>query len=103
MTDILKVDTHQLKSTASEVRKQIQLMRQDFENLQTLVGRSSYYWQGQAADEYRKAFAEQKDTTADAFQRLGKIPDDLEKMAGIYEENEIGLQETASTLKTDFI
>ena len=52
--DLLKVDTQQLKTTANEVRKQIRTMRQDFESLQTIVSRSSYYWQGQVADEYRK-------------------------------------------------
>lgn len=103
MTDILKVDTQQLKTTANEVRKQIRSMQQDFESLQTIVSRSSYYWQGQAADEYRRVFAEQKDPTADAFRRLGKIPDDLEKMAGIYEGTETSLQETAGNLPTDFI
>ena len=64
MADILKVDTQQLKSTASAVRGQIRRMQQDFDGLQNIVSRSSYYWQGQAADEYRQAFAEQKDPTA---------------------------------------
>ena len=103
MTDTLKVDTQQLKTTASEVRKQIRLMQQDFDSLQSIVSRSGYYWQGQAADDYRKAFAGQKDTAADAFRRLSKIPDDLEKMAGIYEGNETNLQKTAGALRTDFI
>ena len=103
MTDTLKVDTQQLKTTASEVRKQIRLMQQDFDSLQSIVSRSGYYWQGQAADEYRQAFAEQKDAAADAFRRLSKIPDDLEKMAGIYEGNETNLLQTAGALRTDFI
>ena len=51
MTDTLKVDTQQLKTTASEVRKQIRLMQQDFDSLQSIVSRSGYYWQGLAADE----------------------------------------------------
>ena len=101
--DLLKVDTQQLKTTANEVRKQIRTMRQDFESLQTIVSRSSYYWQGQVADEYRKAFSEQKEPTDEAFQRLNKIPDNLERIAGIYEETENKTQETASALPTDFI
>ena len=55
------------------------------------------------ADEYRKAFSEQKEPTDEAFQRLNKIPDDLERIAGIYEETENKTQETASALPTDFI
>lgn len=101
--DLLKVDTQQLKTIANEVRKQIRTMRQDFESLQTIVSRSSYYWQGQVADEYRKAVAEQEEPTNEALQRLSKIPDDLERMAGIYEETENKAQETANTLPTDFI
>lgn len=100
---LLKVDTQQLKTVANEVRKQLRTMRQDFESLQTIASRSSYYWQGQVADEFRKAVDEQKGPTDEALRRLSKIPDDLEMMAGIYEGTESKAQKTASTLPTDYI
>lgn len=101
--NILKVDTQQLKTTADTVRKQIRSMQQAFDSLQTTVSRSSYYWQGQAADEYRKAFSGERDTTAEMFQRLSDIPDALEKIAGVYEGGEDKAKEIASGLPTDFI
>ena len=103
MADILKVDTQQLKSTASAVRGQIRRMQQDFDGLQNIVSRSSYYWQGQAADEYRQACAEQKDPTAEMLKRLADIPTALEKMAGVYEEAEADNEDTAGSLQTDYI
>lgn len=84
----LKVDPEQLKRTADEVTGMIQSLQTDLESLQTTVSRTSYYWQGQAADEYRKNFAAQKDDNDEMLERLRKYPTMLLQMAGFYNEAE---------------
>lgn len=101
--NILKVDTRQLKQTADEVRSRIRAIGQDLDGMQTVVGRSSYYWQGQAADEYRQAVAEQKEPAAEMIRRLSAIPAALETIAGVYEQTESGNVDLAGALKTDYI
>lgn len=84
----LKVDPEQLKRTADEVTGMIQSLQTDLESLQTTVNRTGYYWQGQAAEEYRKNFAAQKDDTDEMLERLRKFPPMLLQMAGVYDETE---------------
>ena len=84
----LKVDPEQLKRTADEVTGMIQSLQTDLESLQTTVNRTGYYWQGQAAEEYRKNFAAQKDDTDEMLDRLRKFPPMLLQMAGVYDETE---------------
>ena len=99
----LKVTPEQLNQTAIEVERLTHTLQQDFESLQNTVGQTSYYWQGQAADEYRKNFADQKDDTNTMLEEMRQLPIILMQMAGNYQQTESGNAQQASGLPDDFI
>ena len=99
----LKVTPQQLKQTADEVTGLVQSLQTDFDSLQTTVSRTAYYWEGQAADGYRKSCASPQDDTDQMLERLREFPPMLLQMAGIYEDTEKANQALAAALPIDYI
>ena len=59
----VQADPQLLRSTAQQAQALGSQLRQDFEGMFTLTENTHYYWAGAAAEEYRQAFAEQRDGT----------------------------------------
>ena len=57
----LLVTPEVLNQKAGEVEKLVANMRTRFENMKTLVDKSSGYWIGEAGEMHRKNYADQKD------------------------------------------
>ncbi|MDO5415633.1 MAG: WXG100 family type VII secretion target [Lachnospiraceae bacterium] len=92
-----------LNAKAQEVTAAITQMEHLFENVQTTVSRSKYYWIGEAGELHRKMFEEQKDDVAEILVRLKEHPVDLQKIAKTYTSTEQQLAEAASQMSSNLI
>lgn len=103
MAEMVRVNTAVLKTKADDFRALTVVLQKDFAEFQRLVDHTRGYWAGQAADQYRRSFAEKQTVTDMVLHRLEKYPRDLLTMAGLYEQNESRQTNTASALKTNYI
>lgn len=92
-----------LKQTAGEVSGYISTVERLFSSIQTTIGRTKYYWVGEAGDLHRKAFEEQADDVAEILVRLKEHPTDLLKIANIYEDTENTQAEASRQMSSNLI
>lgn len=85
---VTKVDTARLASAAGTLKEKIRKAETSYNNVMNIVKNTNRYWIGQAGDEHRSAFLDQQDDIDQILVRLKEHPDDLLKIAGIYEETE---------------
>lgn len=103
MNITLKVQPDVLKTKASEVENDINVLERHFNSIQDIVSRTSGYWAGSAGDKARKEFNGQKENTAKVIRRFREHPTDLLVMAGIYDESERAIASENQKLDTDVI
>lgn len=103
MSIVLKVSTDALKTKAGEVRDETRILENHISQLQSIVEKTTGYWIGIAGDKARKEFLGQKENTELVLKRFREHPDDLLKMAGIYEQSEQNIAAANQMLETDFI
>ncbi len=99
----LKADPGTLRSTAGEVRSLTQALRADFDGLHACVRQTARYWLGPAGDQYRREFAAEKADTDQILALLGKYPEDLLDMAGLYEAAEDQIAQNSAALPSDIL
>ena len=99
----VQADPQLLRSTAQQAQALGSQLRQDFEGMFALTENTHYYWAGAAAEEYRQAFAEQRDGTEELLRLLSAFPEYLMKMAGVYEAAETRNTAQAESLPADFL
>ena len=94
----IKVDTAVLVSTADAASKSIRNMKECFEQLETIISRTSHYWIGEAGDLHRKIYQGQKPQIEEMMKRLEEHPADLLTIAGVYVPTEITAESIAESL-----
>lgn len=99
----IKVDSAVLNSKAQTVSKSITNMEKCFEQLKTIINRTSYYWIGEAGDMHRKIYANQQPKVEEMMKRLKEHPKDLMLMAQTYEVTEKEVESMAAELPGDII
>ncbi len=99
----LLVTPEVLNQKAGEVEKLVANMRTRFENMKTLVDKSSGYWIGEAGELHRKNYADQKDNIDTILRRLSEHPGDLRTIAQTYTTVELKTQEIAANLPGDVL
>jgi len=99
----IKVSTEVLVAKANEVTQRINSMSNCFDDLETLIARTSYYWIGEAGDMHRKLYQEQKEDVTEMMKRLREHPRDLIAIAQNYSETEKSVTEVANMLSGDVI
>ena len=99
----LLVTPEVLNQKAGEVEKLVANMRTRFENMKTLVDKSSGYWIGEAGEMHRKNYADQKDNIDTILRRLSEHPGDLRAIAQTYTTVELKTQESAANLPGDVL
>lgn len=82
-----------LHQKAAEVEKYVKIMQQRFDNMKTLVEKSSGYWEGDAGDMHRKNYGEQKEDIEGVLKRMNEHPVDLRVIAQKYSETELKVEE----------
>lgn len=99
----IKVNSAVLNAKAQSVSASIRNMADCFEQLETIINRTSYYWIGEAGDMHRNMYKEQKSQIDEMMKRLKEHPDDLVTIAQSYESAESAVQSMASELPGDII
>lgn len=99
----IKVNSTVLNAKAQNVSKSIRNMINYFDQLETIVNRTSYYWIGEAGDMHRKIYKDQKSQIDEMMKRLKEHPEDLVKIAQTYESTESAVQSIAAELPGDII
>lgn len=99
----IKVNSAVLSGKAQAVSKQIKNMENCFEQLDTIVNRTGYYWMGEAGDRQRALYREQRPQIEEMMRRLKEHPADLLAIAQNYEMAESSIQSMAAELPNDVI
>ncbi|MCI8950220.1 MAG: hypothetical protein HFG49_09280 [Lachnospiraceae bacterium] len=99
----IKVQPDILNAKAEEVSAAVAQMEQLFDTVQTTVGRTKYYWIGEAGELHRRMFEEQKDDVETLLKRLKEHPVDLQKIAKTYIDTEQQQTEASSQMSSNLI
>lgn len=99
----IKVNAAVLGSKAQVVSRQIRNMENCFEQLDTIVNRTGYYWMGEAGDRQRMLYKGQRPQIEEMMRRLKEHPADLLAIAKNYEGAEYSAQSMAAELPNDVI
>lgn len=99
----IKVNSAVLNSKAQSVSKSIKNMENCFEQLETIINRTSYYWIGEAGDLHRNIYKNQKPQIEEMIKRLKEHPIDLMSIAQTYDAAEAAVQSMAVELPGDII
>lgn len=99
----IKVDTALMRAKAQAISKNIINMQRSFEQLETIINRTSHYWIGEAGNIHRRTYQSQKAKVGEIMKRLKEHPADLLTMAGAYDEAESKAQDLIAALPGDMI
>lgn len=98
-----KVDTAALKSVADSIRVELNQIRNTFNDFNTTVNKTAYYWSSDAADEIRRTYAGFQERINAAAAGIEEQVIDLGAVAGIYEKAESENSQKPLTLSDDVI
>lgn len=93
----IKVNDQSLLSAAETLKRKISEMRSSYDKVLEIIQKTGGYWVGLAGDEHRNAFLEQQDDIDQIVKRLSEHPDDLLKIANLYEEAETKTAEISAS------
>lgn len=99
----IKVNSTVLNDKAQSVSRQVKNMENCFEQLDTIINRTGYYWIGEAGDRQRTLYREQRPQIEEMTRRLKEHPADLMAIAQNYETAESQIQSMAAELPDDVI
>ncbi len=99
----IKVDTAVLEARADKATKQIRKVENYFDSIGETVNRSASYWEGEAGEAHRREYTEYLEDVKESLNRFRENITDLQKIAGIYRENEKKVTEIGSELPADVI
>ena len=101
MAVVLKVTPEEMKTLAGDMRTEIQAINTSLGNLRHIVSGMQAYWRGDASDKHTSINDELFPQGDTLIKNLNTAPDDLLKIAGLYEETELELQQVAAQLPED--
>ena len=91
-------------TAASELEKRISTLVRTFDEMFTRVQNTQHYWLGDASEEYRKQFKNDRPEVDTAFRRMQEHVTDLRSMAGVYIGAEsANVEVSQNTLESDVI
>ena len=99
----LKVTPDILKSQAQIINQEINLIEKQWANIETLIKRSKGYWEGDASQQHINYYKEFKEPISQIIKMLKEHPNDLLKMAGIYDSAEKEAAELTTSLPDEVI
>ncbi len=99
----ISVSTEQLIRTADNVKRLVDQMRGAYEDMNSIVNSTGYYWKGTAGDAKRKLYNDKRETAEEMLRFLSAYPTDLLKMAGVYAESESANAQIPASLSSDII
>lgn len=100
---VLKVSPEQMLQQADLVKKEAGKVILQFKNVENTVKNSTSYWEGQASDLHCQVFNKISVRFETLSKSLMKRPDDLTKMAGLYNESEQQATQDSAGLPSNII
>lgn len=97
----IKMSPEELMAKADAASSSIGKMRDRLSELGGMVRRTSCYWIGDAGDRHRRTYAEQEKTQEEMMKRLSRHPNNMLKIAGIFQDAEKKSVESAAGLPVD--
>lgn len=99
----LKVTPETLIKAADSIERQIQDIERQFSSIESDIGRTRSFWEGEASDEHKARFDAMKDEIAECLARLGSSPKSLLQISGVYRDTESDLETSAQVLLDNVI
>lgn len=99
----LKVDPEVLYQKSVTSGEKISQMKTVFEELETIVNKTTQYWLGEAADAHREFFNSTKPDIEEIFKRLSEHARELGEMAVTYANVERKVAQLSEDLPSDVI
>lgn len=99
----LKVDPEVLYQKSVTSGEKISQMKTVFEELETIVNKTTQYWLGEAADAHREFFNSTKPDIEEIFKRLSEHARELGEMAATYANVEREVVQLSEDLPSDVI
>lgn len=98
-----KVTTDKLRETSERINTGTRNIHNDLKEMQESVSRTVAYWEGEGAETCRSAFSDFQDGIQELIARLSEHVNDLNAMAGIYDEGETEAVEQTEVLSENVI
>lgn len=99
----IKVSPDVMLRQAADVKRSVDNIKRMFESIGKSVAYSRTYWEGSASDVHETKYNKIKESCNDITRRLSKHPDDLVKMAGIYQKTESSAKHDANSLSSNVL
>lgn len=99
----LKVNSSVMRAKAQEIQNRVMTMEQRWNQIKNTITRSKGYWAGDASNKHQEYLKEIEGDIEKILKRIKEHPQDLLKMAGIYEKAETEVNSLAGALPDDII
>lgn len=99
----IRVSSEQIRETGEFIEQKTEIIGRQLGEMQDTVRMTAGFWEGEGGDLCREAFESFRESIAELTARLMEDVEDLEKIAGVYEESEKTAQEEANALPEDVI
>ena len=104
MSDIvLKVSPEEMKKKAGKIQSQLNTIKKDWNRIDEIMQKTRSYWEGDASVKHKNHKSMLEDDLSYVLKRLQEHPEDLLKMAGIYEQSTENAKKIANSLPKDVI
>lgn len=103
MAITLNVKPEELVRAADGLSRQISNIERAFGALDSTINRSVSYWEGDASEMHRRKYKAISDDIQQTLKLVRNRPDDLLKMAGLYQKTEAENTDQASGLSDSII
>lgn len=99
----IRVNPEVMKNEAYGIQESVSNIQREYNALAALVKATTGYWEGEAATAYRKYLDKIDGSMQSLLKRLKEHPEDLLKMAGLYDDAESKAAEAAAALPDNVI
>lgn len=99
----IKVTTETLISVSADVRQKISNVENAFDEIDSIVSGTSWYWEGDGQRGFREYYNIRRDDYTRILHEFKTHIDNLQEIAGVYQETEKTAVSTANMLLGDVI
>ena len=99
----IRVSTETLYEKSNELKQIADELSNEFSEVNNLINATQRYWVGKAGDSLRKRYADMNTEVLDILSQLKEYPIDLQKMAGVYVQQDSQAIDLAQALPGDVL
>ena len=99
----IRVSTETLYEKSNELKQIADELSNEFSEVNNLINATQRYWIGKAGDSLRSRYADMNTDVLDILSQLKEYPVDLQKMAGVYVQQDSQAIDLAQALPGDVL